>query len=315
MLELGENLKPKTTFTAIIYGMPGTGKTTLGLSCENPVLIDCDDGVERVEYPFRASIPILKPKNFVEIMDIVVNHIEPYKTVVIDTIGSLVDYMMEQVMTDDPRQFRQRDGSPTLKAYGAIKAPFKALLSSIKSQGKSVLFIGHADEKDNGGLMTYRIQCAGSTANLLIGMVDFVGFCDMMGNQRTITFSPTERAIAKNSLGLPENIKIPNTATAGNVFMQKEIGSAIAKRANESSEIQAQFDALISKMTCNVANCKTAADLLAVWEWSKGLAHIWESKVRFSDMLKKRAADLQIVFDKDTGKFIMQSEKFDKDAG
>lgn len=32
----------------LIYGQPGMGKTTMALSAPDPLLIDCDNGVQRV---------------------------------------------------------------------------------------------------------------------------------------------------------------------------------------------------------------------------------------------------------------------------
>ena len=44
----------KQTFSAIIYGSPGMGKTTLALSAPKPVLIDFDHGVSRVSARHRV---------------------------------------------------------------------------------------------------------------------------------------------------------------------------------------------------------------------------------------------------------------------
>ena len=308
MFDLGKNLKTKETFAGMIYGVPGVGKTTLSLSCKNPVLLDCDDGVERVEYRHRAEIPILKPLNFTEIMDVVLTKCGGIDTIVVDTIGSLVDYMMEHVMTEDPK-LRQRDGTPTIKAYGAIKSPFKSLLSAIKTQGKSVLFIGHADEKMDGTNTTYRVQCSGSTANLLISMLDFVGFCDMLGMKRVITFTPSERAYAKNSLSLPPTIDIPDITACANNFMQTRIEDAIKKRAAEcNSEMQTKFDWLIDQMTKSVADCMEPDNLNEVMAWGGTLTHIWESKQRLWAMLQKRAAEINAEYSAAEKKFVKNAQ-------
>lgn len=308
MLVLGKNLKLKTTFKGLIYGLSGAGKTTLALSCPNPLLIDCDDGAERVESRFVRDVPVLKPQNYNEIIDIVLNKSQDCETIVIDTIGALVDYMLEQVMTDDPK-LRQRDGSPTIKAYGAIKAPFKALLQAIKTQGKSVLFVGHAEEKDTGNGLVYRIQCAGSTANLLVGMLDFVGFMDLNGDQRMITFAPSERATAKNALGLEPNIKVPDTSVAGNTFMQKIVLNAIQKRAEEAnSETQKEFDALIETMKEKVNAADSCAKLNEVLEWGGKVQHIWESKVKLWELVQAKGKELTCEFDKATKTFLEKKQ-------
>lgn len=37
-----QDFKMRHTYTALIYGKPGTGKTTLALSAPNPLLLDFD---------------------------------------------------------------------------------------------------------------------------------------------------------------------------------------------------------------------------------------------------------------------------------
>ena len=45
----------KQTFSAIIYGSPGIGKTTLACSAPKPLLIDFDRGVSRVRADHRVT--------------------------------------------------------------------------------------------------------------------------------------------------------------------------------------------------------------------------------------------------------------------
>lgn len=304
MLAKGSEIKVKSVFSGLIFGAPGVGKTTMGLSAPRPLLIDCDNGVERVDYRHRRDVLICKPKNFNEIIDVVNKHSDECDTFVIDTIGALVDYMLDQVMEDDPK-LRQRDGSPTLKAYGAIIPIFKSLIATIKIKGKSVLFIGHSDERVEDDITKYRVQCAGKTANILISMLDFVGFYDVMGNKRVITFSPSERAYAKNSLGLDPVITVPDISTNNNDFIEKTIAAAIDKRATEAnSETQKLFDSLIKEMKERVDACDTAEMLTETWVWGKKLNHIWESADRLSIMLKENATKNGFVFDKNEKVFV-----------
>ena len=45
----------RQTFSAIIYGSPGIGKTTLACSAPKPLLIDFDRGVSRVRADHRVG--------------------------------------------------------------------------------------------------------------------------------------------------------------------------------------------------------------------------------------------------------------------
>lgn len=41
------------TFSMILYGSPGVGKTTLALSAPDPIIIDFDRGISRVKAQHR----------------------------------------------------------------------------------------------------------------------------------------------------------------------------------------------------------------------------------------------------------------------
>lgn len=75
------------TFSMIIYGSPGVGKTTLALSAPDPVLIDFDRGMCRVKAQHRKAAIFCDSYNEV-LTDVMSPAIEDYKTVVVDTGGS-----------------------------------------------------------------------------------------------------------------------------------------------------------------------------------------------------------------------------------
>ena len=54
-------------FVIIVAGVPGIGKTTLGLSAPKPLLIDLDNGVDRVEACYRKDT--LLASTYEELLD------------------------------------------------------------------------------------------------------------------------------------------------------------------------------------------------------------------------------------------------------
>ena len=54
LIKKPNELTVKTTLSALIYGQPGMGKTTLALSAPNPVLFDYDGGIHRVNAAHRV---------------------------------------------------------------------------------------------------------------------------------------------------------------------------------------------------------------------------------------------------------------------
>ena len=55
LIKKPNELAVKPTWSALIYGQPGMGKTTLALSAPLPLLLDFDGGVHRVNAAHRVD--------------------------------------------------------------------------------------------------------------------------------------------------------------------------------------------------------------------------------------------------------------------
>lgn len=110
-------------FSMIIAGHPGIGKTTLALSAPDALLVDVDKGISRVSPQFRKDS--LQIATYEELLDdIRTIDLSAYKSIVIDTGGSLFDLMVPYVIKQNA-QNGQRDGTLTRKGYGAIAREFE----------------------------------------------------------------------------------------------------------------------------------------------------------------------------------------------
>ena len=87
-------------FSAIIYGAPGTGKTTLACSAPNPILIDLDKGMQRIRAQHRVDF--IRVDNYEQLLeDLESPELKAYDTITIDTGGSLITLMQDYVMRKD----------------------------------------------------------------------------------------------------------------------------------------------------------------------------------------------------------------------
>ena len=57
---------------------------------------------------------------------------------------------------------RQKDGSPSLKAYGVAKVRFKMLVEMLAKMNKTIIFVAHSSEQKDGEDLIIRID--GSTS-------------------------------------------------------------------------------------------------------------------------------------------------------
>ena len=209
LIKKPSELSVKATLSVLIYGQPGIGKTTFGVSAPDAVLFDYDGGVQRINGAHQ--VPTLQPTSWEDTnlaLQEIQNEMPEIKTIVIDTVGKMLDYMSAYIIKSDSKM-AMRDGSLSLKGYGVRKQMFVNFIKQLALMGKNVVFIAHEREERRGEETFKRPEIGGSSANDLIKELDLVGYMSAVGKERFITFDPTEYYYAKNTCNLPAAIKLP----------------------------------------------------------------------------------------------------------
>ena len=227
---------PKT-IVGCITGVCGIGKTTLALSAPKPLLLDTDNGIHRVQSEYRSDV--VQVKSYQDILDVLEEDLSDYETIVIDTLGELVNFMLKY-FADKDKSLITRGGTYNIKIWGFIKQEFQNLKLKLQLLNKHLIFVSHIKEDKDGENKVYRMDVAGSTAETVTKILDFLGFCEVLGKTRSISFSPSARFYAKNSIGLNDYLEIPQLKTGDkNDFLTKEvIEPTIAKRKQESEFVK-----------------------------------------------------------------------------
>ncbi len=286
--------------SCMIYGQPGTGKTTLALSASKPVLIDLDRGLHRVEKRFQC--PSLQVENYQQILDLLKSgELSPFDTIVIDTLGKLVDRMGDYVAIANPK-FKQGDGTLSMKAWGAIKVQFSNLIKTIFNMNKSVIFVAHEKEDKDGDVRFVRPDVSGSSGKDIVKELDLMGYVEMKGNKRTVSFTPSEKFYAKNSLGLPSVIEIPDTAS-GNTFFQDKIVAAVAHKRQQEAELLNEYESLKNVIDAKCSCIMDINSLNEVYTEMQNLQVIWDSQIYAKHLLKAKTDELKAMFNRSTKKF------------
>lgn len=237
LIKKKEEIELPKVILGCIVGVPGIGKTTLALSAPSPLLLDTDNGIHRVQSEYRADC--VQVKSYQDILDVLEEDLSDYKTIVIDTLGELVNFMLKY-FADKDKSLITRGGTYNIKIWGLVKTEFENLKLKLQLLNKHLIFVSHAKEERDGENKIYRMNVAGSTPDILNGVLDFLGFCEVVGKTRSISFTPSARFYAKNSIGLNDYLEIPQLKTGDkNDFLTKEvIEPTIAKRKQESAALK-----------------------------------------------------------------------------
>ena len=307
MIKRPSELNVKATLSVLIYGQPGIGKTTFGVSAPDAVLFDYDGGVQRINGAHQ--VPTLQPTSWEDTniaLQEIANEMPEVKTIVIDTVGKMLDYMSAYIIKNDSKM-AMRDGSLSLKGYGVRKTMFVNFIKQLALMGKNVVFIAHEREERRGDETFKRPEIGGSSANDLIKELDLVGYMYAIGKERCITFDPQEYYYAKNTCNLAPVIKLPvvvdehgagksNTAFASIV---KSYQTAQEKR----QETTAEYEQLLDLIAETVAFATDVDSLNEVMEKVFAFPPIYDSFLRAQKAVAAKGNALGLKYNKIAKKY------------
>lgn len=297
-----------STIKALVYGQPGLGKSTLALSTPNPVLFDFDGGVQRVNGAFQCvTLPVGCWDEVLLGLDELEKEPNDFKTIVIDTAGKMLDFMSAYIIKQDPKM-AMRDGSLSLKGYGARKVMFVNFLKRVSMMGKHVIFVAHEREEKDGELRIVRPEIGGSSQGDLIKELDLVGYMQAIGSERTISWTPQEKFYAKNTCNLPPMQKIPVIIDQqGKIIRSNNFLSVIFNQYNlylqQEANVRKEYDALLKEIEDEVS-CIADADMANAYVNSmKTKKQIWDSNAHAKDLISNKCKELGLKFNKTTKKY------------
>ena len=285
----------------LIAGYPGIGKSTLALSAPNPLHIDVDFGIDRIEPRYRK--PYIQPKSYDEILgDLTPINLQDFDTLVFDTGGKLISLMSLWAIKKDPK-YGQRDGSLSLKGYGFVGKEFVRLMDyCFYELQKNIVIVFHATEEKDGDNTRLRIKVEGQTKNNVWEPMDLGGFVEIYGNDRTIGFSNCERYFAKGTRGISGIRKIPALGPASpNDFLTKlfdEYNARAIAEVEQNAVDQAAYEAAMIQGTKIISEITDADSANAAMPKYKAIQHALTSNKELGVIWNKKIEDCGLFFDK-----------------
>ena len=302
-----EILEKEKKIRILIAGYPGIGKSTLALSAPNPLHIDVDFGIDRIEPRYRK--PFIQPQSYDEILeDLVPSKLKDFDTLVFDTGGKLISLMSLWAIKKDPK-YGQRDGSLSLKGYGFVGKEFVRLMDyCFYELNKHIVMVFHALEEKDGDNTRLRIKVEGQTKNNVWEPMDLGGFMEMYGNDRTIGFSNCERYFAKGTRGIKGVMKIPELSpSTPNDFLTRlfeQYNALAAKEIAETQKEQDAYEVAIAQGQEIIASMTDVESANAAIPKMKTIKHALTSKQEVNVAFNAKIAELGLVYDKTIKKYV-----------
>lgn len=289
-------------FSMIIYGSPGVGKTTLALSAPDPVLLDFDRGISRVNAAHRKPTSFVS--NYKEVLaDLASPAMKDFQTVIIDTGGSLVTFLKDWAMEEKGAKTKTGEFN-SLKGFGFVKAEWNRFTEDVKTRlNKNIIYVFHSNETaDKDGNPIQRLVCEGSVRNTVWTPCDFGGYVQIIDGKRYICFSPEEEYFAKGCHGIHGKIEIPElTAADKNDFVTRLFERAkktIAAESEAFAPVKEKYDAVMEEAKKIIDGVTDAESANAAVESLKALDHALTSRKEASALLKRKTNSLGLKFTK-----------------
>lgn len=294
-------------FSMIISGSPGIGKTTLALSAPNPVLIDFDKGISRVNAQHRKTTIV--SDTYEEILkDLNTPEVAAAETIIIDTGGSLISYLQDWAMRSNPRVNKQNNGAISLKGYGAVATEFNHFTDRLKvAMNKNVIYIFHTVEEKDRDTVKQRLLCEGKARNTVWQPCDLGCFMQMVGEERVLGFTPTEEYFAKGCYGISGTRKIPKlSANTPNDFLTRLFEEARQNIADESKVFEKdkeQYDAAMKEVSLIIETIKDADTANRAAGAMKDVKHVLTSNRESRALFRAKITELGLVYNKEAGTY------------
>ena len=134
----------------------------------------------------------------------------------------------------------QKDGTLSLKGYGAVGREFERLMNYCYYElNKHIVVLFHAKEEKEGDNTRLRLLVEGQTKDNVWQPMDLGGFMEMQGNKRVIGFSNCERYYAKGTHGITGIHIVPELVSGTpNNFLTKLFQIVNDNIAKETEEIE-----------------------------------------------------------------------------
>lgn len=276
------------------FGQPGIGKSSLGYSTKDPLALDFDAGAHRAANR-RDTLAIASWADVVELMEDKAA-LEPYATVVVDTVGRCLDVMTADIIEKTPKL--GPNGNLSQQGWGILKTRFRTWISQLRTLGKDVALIAHDKEDKDGDTRVVRPDIVGGSYGEVMKVSDFVAYMYMSGKDRILDFNPTDRWVGKNPAGW-KPFAVPPIGKA-QTFMA-DLFDQGRKALGTISETSAKVTREIDDWRARIEEITTAAEANQALKDLGSLSAIVQPQVKA--LLWARSQTITLTFDKAKRKF------------
>ena len=305
LIKKANEIELPTTVSVLIYGNPGSGKTTMACSMPKALLFDLDRGIHRAK---NNSTDVVQVKSMDDVYEVLKSkEIDGYETLIFDTLGRLFDFMVCDILK------RNKIAKMRIQDYGTLKIDFDNLISQIRVKNKNVLFVAHETEEkveinDKTSIVKRPDTGIGSGGKSLIKDLDVIGYVRVQNKRPVISFNPDDDYYAKNGYDLEDNIQVPIIKDGeDNNFLEEVIIKKVKESLAKRKEKEKAYNELLEYFDNEIKAIDNIDDFNLFYNDLENKQHINNSLFVVKKKMIKRAEELGYIADKESKKFILKT--------
>lgn len=301
LIKKSNELVIPSTVKMMIYGQAGMGKTTVALSAPKPLLLDFDNGVKRVNMAHLDGIDIVQVSSWQDVQQVLQEDLSTYQTIVVDTIGKMMDFIIT---------YKCGTRQPQIRDWGGINAEFSWMTRTLSSLNKNVVFVAHRDTRKDGDDTVFIPALREKSYNSIVTELDLLGYLEMRNEngvqKRTVTFDPTSRNDGKNTCNLPGVMFVTSildkngNPTAKNDFISTKVIMPYLNMLQIKKEERARYDKVIEEIKDNIEMITDAQSANDFASRINNFEHVGSSLSMARRLFSAKVNALGLIFDKET---------------
>jgi len=246
IIKAKKDIEPKNNSIGIVYGIAGTGKSTLCGHGDDTLLFDLEEGVLRSS----AECNVAQSANLSDILKTIKS--TDYQNITIDTGDELVRLISADCKSENPKL---QSSSQTLRLYGAILDKLIYFIGEVRRSGKNIVFVCHGKRDESTDNQRFIPRFGSENNNIeLFKVCDFIGYVFAQGADRYITFDPTDFNNCKNSLQIPTR-KITKTDNIFEILKDARVEMALEFEAKK---------AVVKNYIMQIESCQSVEELTEI---------------------------------------------------